>query len=83
MQGFLPGTILERPKTPLLFDPIQDHHEKAAWIDDFPKKPAGQIEVFVNWGKWCETLYHSKGSLRWIILRPVILFHWLNAVENR
>jgi asparagine synthase (glutamine-hydrolysing) len=83
MQGLLPGTILERPKSPLLFDPIQDHSEKADWINDFPKSPSGQIEVFVNWGKWCETLYHSKGSLRWIILRPVILFHWLNAVENR
>jgi hypothetical protein len=41
------------------------------------------MEVFVNWGKWCETLCDSEGSLKATILRPAGLFFWFKAVESR
>jgi asparagine synthase (glutamine-hydrolysing) len=83
MKDLLPQTILERPKTPLLKHPVEAIDGEGEWLKDIPQVNPGQIESFVNWPKWCETFYQSKGSLRWTILRPASLFHWLKAVENR
>jgi asparagine synthase (glutamine-hydrolysing) len=83
MKDSLPREIVERPKTPFPNNPIEALDRDDQWIEGIAKAVPGYIESFVNWRKWCETLYHSKGSLRWIILRPVSLFHWLKAVENR
>jgi asparagine synthase (glutamine-hydrolysing) len=83
MKDLLPQTILERPKTPLLKHPIEAVNGDVEWLRGLPQISPGRIESFVNWTKWCETFYQSKGSLRWTILRPASLFHWLKAVENR
>lgn len=82
MKDALPSQVLRRPKTPLLYDPFEASDLTAYVASAFPKVSPGKIEVFVNWPKWCETFYHSKGSLNSMILRPVSLFHWLNAVVN-
>jgi asparagine synthase (glutamine-hydrolysing) len=83
MRDALPTAVTERAKTPLLIDPIEKCGEPAGWMLGLPQAAPGEIERFVNWAKWCETLYRSKGSLRWSVLRPVSLLHWLNAVESR
>jgi asparagine synthase (glutamine-hydrolysing) len=82
MKGVLPDGVRERPKTPLVFDPLDAATQTNSWQSGIPKVASGPIERFVNWPKWCETLHHSKGSLNWMILRPLSVFHWLKAVEN-
>ena len=82
MRDALPTALLERPKTPLVRDPLEVCAEQREWIDKLPREPPDGVKKFVNWDKWCETLYHSKGSLSWMILRPASLLHWLKAVEN-
>ena len=83
MQGVLPDVILSRRKTPLSRDPVEACCKNQAWIARLPKSAPSQMEVFVNWEKWCETLCDSKGSLKSAILRPASLFFWLKAVETR
>jgi len=82
MKNTLPSTVVERPKTPLLKDPMELCANYREWISDLPQKAPEALEKFVNWGKWWETFHHSKGSLSWTILRPVSLLYWLKAVEN-
>ncbi len=83
MSVALPAILLERPKTPLVRDPLEICAEQRDWMERLPKEAPAGVKEFVKWDKWCETLYHSKGSLSWMILRPASLFHWLKAVENR
>jgi asparagine synthase (glutamine-hydrolysing) len=83
MRGALPSAVVERPKTPLRKDPLEVCAGRQEWISRLPREAPEGLEKFVNWGKWCETFYHSKGSLSWISLRPVSLLHWLKAVEKR
>jgi asparagine synthase (glutamine-hydrolysing) len=83
MKHALPPAVVERPKTPLLVNPIECCEKEPEWISSLPERAPGQIEQFVNWSKWCETLYSSKGSLRWTVIRPIGLFRWLKAVENK
>lgn len=82
MKDFLPRAVLERPKSPLAADPLKACAEKEEWVSRLPQDAPGSLKRFVNWHKWCETFYRSKGSLSWIILRPVSLLYWLKAVEN-
>jgi asparagine synthase (glutamine-hydrolysing) len=82
MKTILPDGILNRPKTPLLMDPLHNRVANADWITDLPKQVPGQIEAFVNWSKWCETLSLPKGSLTLASLRPASLFYFLKAVES-
>jgi asparagine synthase (glutamine-hydrolysing) len=83
MRDKLPRVVVERPKTPLRKDPLEVCGEGREWASKMPKAAPAVLEEFVNWGKWCETLNHHKGSLTWGILRPVCLLHWLKAVEKR
>ncbi len=83
MKNLLPYEVLMRQKTPLVVEPVERCGQEGDWIARLPNASPGQIEAFVNWQKWCETLYLFKGSLGWIILRPASLFYWLKAVENR
>jgi asparagine synthase (glutamine-hydrolysing) len=82
MEGTLPRAILSRPKTPLTRNPVETCSRDQEWINRLPKIAPRQMEAFVNWGKWCETLSDSKGSLKASILRPAVLFFWLKAVET-
>jgi len=83
MKNSLPRAVVDRPKTPLLREPLEVFAERREWISKLPKEAPESLKKFVNWGKWCETFYHSKGSLSWTILRPVNLLYWLKAVENK
>jgi asparagine synthase (glutamine-hydrolysing) len=82
MKNLLPDKITKRPKTPFVGEPVEKCGEPADWLASLPKSSLGRVEEFVNWPKWCETLYRSKGSLTSGILRPAGLFHWLKAVES-
>lgn len=82
MKNELPPAVVQRPKTPFLIDTIGMLKEGDDWFTTLPKLSPGCIDSFVNWAKWCETLNHSKGSLRGVLFRPAGLFHWLKAVEN-
>lgn len=82
LKNLLPPQVLSRPKTPLLRDPLLYCRNNNDWLVTLPKHAPSEIESFVNWGKWCETFFHRKGSLNSVILRPISVFHWLKAVEN-
>ena len=82
MRNALPIAVVERPKTPLGKEPLEVCSDQRGWISRLPREAPGGLKEFVNWGKWCETFNHSKGSLSWVILRPASLLYWLKAVEN-
>jgi len=79
----LPEPVVRRPKTPLYDDPLGHCELSDEWMAEFSVDQRRQLEVFVNWDEWCETLAGPKGSLSWLSLRPVSLLYWLKAVENR
>jgi asparagine synthase (glutamine-hydrolysing) len=81
MKSALPQAVLERPKSPLVRDPVEVCAGQREWIACLPKKAPKCLKEFVNWDKWWETLERSK-HLTWRILRPVNLLYWLKAVEN-
>jgi asparagine synthase (glutamine-hydrolysing) len=83
MNSLLPDEIVRRPKTPLLVDPFEKCVEPGDWMAPVLNAIPLRTESFVNWPKWCETLYRSKGSLTPRILRPASLFYWLKAVETK
>jgi len=83
MKNALPRVVVDRPKSPMQKDPLEVCAERREWIAGLPKEAPESLKKFVNWGKWCETFSHPKGSLNWLILRPVCLLYWLKAVENK
>ena len=83
MRGALPLAVTERPKTPLVKDPLEVCAVHWEWASDLPKEAPESLGKFVNWTKWCETSGLFQGSLNWSILRPVSLLYWLKAVENK
>ena len=83
MKSALPRAVVERPKTPLQKDSLEVCSERQDWIFRLPQEVPERLKEFVNWSKWCETFHHSKGSLSWIILRPVSFLYWLKAIENK
>ncbi len=82
MRELLPDRIVNRPKTPLLMNPLEKCVGPGDWMPALLNSAPNLVAGFVNWPKWCETLSRSKGSLRLGILRPASLFHWLKAVES-
>jgi asparagine synthase (glutamine-hydrolysing) len=82
MKDFLPESVINRPKTPMSAGPMEECLKPGDWIASFANAAPNGIDTFVNWSKWCETLYRSKGSLRLSILRPASLFYWLKAIES-
>jgi asparagine synthase (glutamine-hydrolysing) len=81
MENCLPGTVLRRPKTPLLRDPLKVCLATGQWKPECPQVPQ-DIHHFVNWKKYVETFEHVKGSSNSEILRPLCLVHWLKDIEN-
>jgi asparagine synthase (glutamine-hydrolysing) len=82
MTGLLPQEIVSRPKTPLLVQSLVQSLQPADWTTSLLNAVPGRVQTFVNWPKWCETLYRSKGSLTLDLLRPASLSYWLKAVES-
>jgi hypothetical protein len=83
MADKLPDAIINRAKTPLPDDPLSQCVLPVGWPADLSQEHRKNIEAFVNWDKWCETLCEVEGSLSWLSLRPISLLLWLKAVENR
>jgi len=82
MDSFLPGPVLQRPKLPLVRDPLEACIEKGLWK---PQPPEGAPEIihrFVIWKKWCATLKYTKSSMGWTQLTPIAFIRWLKAIEN-
>ncbi len=82
MRNLLPEPVLQRPKTPLLFNELEVCGDDGQWFSRLSSVGPGRAGSFVNWQKWCETSSLPKGSLNWMNLRPACLFFWLKAVES-
>jgi asparagine synthase (glutamine-hydrolysing) len=82
MQPYLPSAIVRRPKTTLVRDPVEAAQMDRGWRPEYQKSPSDQIQSFVNWPLWCETLNSAKGLLSWDNLRPPALECWLKDIEN-
>jgi asparagine synthase (glutamine-hydrolysing) len=82
MRGLLPAEILQRPKTPLIQEPLQTCQQKTGWIPNPPKSPPKQLQEFVKWGPWLATLENAKGLSTWENLYPLAFACWLKAIEN-
>jgi asparagine synthase (glutamine-hydrolysing) len=83
MSPWLPIEILNRPKSPLLQDPLEACQERTGWRPQPVENPPKLIHEFVNWKDWLATLENSKGSLQWSQLYPLSLSLWLKDIENR
>lgn len=83
MRGILPEAVVNRPKTPLLQDSLEECLKRGEWVPLLPKETPTRLERFVKWNEWCETFHGPKGSLNLIELRPLSLLFWLKAVEMR
>jgi asparagine synthase (glutamine-hydrolysing) len=81
-QPYLPRAIIQRPKTTLVRDPVEAAQTKRGWRPDNQRRPSAQMESFVNWSSWNETLESAKGLLSWDNLRPPALERWLKDIEN-
>jgi asparagine synthase (glutamine-hydrolysing) len=84
MQGWLLPEVLARSKTPFPADTLKtlDVWYSRKRISGTSEAVPGSLKGFVNWEKWCETFYGSKGSLSWLNLRPLSLLTWSKAIEN-
>jgi asparagine synthase (glutamine-hydrolysing) len=82
MQPYLPAAIVRRPKTALVRDPVEAAQTERGWRPEYQKSPSDQIQSFVNWSSWNETLKSAKGLLSWDNLRPPALECWLKDIEN-
>jgi asparagine synthase (glutamine-hydrolysing) len=82
MRGILPEEIRSRPKTPLLFEPIDSFVEKHRWSPLPLPEPPSEIRTYVDWQRLGATLETATGTTLWAGLRPVSLSYWLNGIEN-
>jgi asparagine synthase (glutamine-hydrolysing) len=82
MQHYLPKAIVKRPKTTLVRDPVEAAQTERGWRPEYRKSASAQVQSFVNWSSWYETLNPAKGLLSWDNLRPLSLEYWLKDIEN-
>ncbi len=82
MQGYLPDAILQRPKTPMLEDPLEVCLASGRWSPLISGAPPSAIHQFVNWHQWIATLDSPKGLTVGSNLFPLVLVNWLKVVEN-
>jgi asparagine synthase (glutamine-hydrolysing) len=79
VRGILPEEIRSRPKTPLLFEPINSFVEKHRWSPLPLPEPPSEIRTYVDWQKLGATLGTATSSTLRIGLRPVSLSYWLES----
>jgi asparagine synthase (glutamine-hydrolysing) len=82
MHGYLPDAILQRPKTPMLEDPLEVCLASGRWSPRIPDDPPSAIHQFVDWHRWIATLGSPKGLTVGSNLFPLVLVSWLKVVEN-
>ena len=81
MEGLLPPTVLHRPKSPLIRDPLEVIVSEGRWRPEPPIIPVDAVHRFVKWQKYCATLEMLKGSKKVGDFRPLQLALWLKVVE--
>jgi len=81
MEGLLPLTVLHRPKSPLIRDPLEVIVSEGRWRPEPPSNPVDAVHRFVKWQKYYATLEMLKGSKKVGDFRPLQLAHWLKDVE--
>jgi asparagine synthase (glutamine-hydrolysing) len=82
LRDYLPKTIAQRPKTTLVRDPLEAAQKDRGWRPVHLRNPSVQVQAFVNWSSWNETLMSAKGLLSWDNLRPLSLEYWFKDIEN-
>jgi asparagine synthase (glutamine-hydrolysing) len=82
LRDYLPKAIVERPKTTLVRDPLEAAQTDRDWRPRRLANPSVQVQSFVNWSRWNETLMSAKGLLSWDNLRPLSLEYWFKDIEN-
>ena len=82
MKGALPENILQRPKSPLLEDPLEACWQREGWRPDPGKNPPKLVHEFVKWERWLATLQSSKGYFQCESLYPLSFSLWLKAIEK-
>jgi asparagine synthase (glutamine-hydrolysing) len=83
MRGILPEEIRLRPKTPLLFEPVDCFVKYKRWNPLPLAEPPVEIRTYVDWRRLGATLGTASGSTLWAGLRPVSLSYWLKSIENK
>jgi hypothetical protein len=77
MRGQLPDTIVKRPKTPLLADPLLAHVRRKSWVPVVPPKPVSCVEEFVDWPALQDALAKGSEDSLWRDLQAISLNSWL------
>jgi asparagine synthase (glutamine-hydrolysing) len=83
MQGILPEEIRSRPKTALLFEPIDCFVKSNRWSPLPLAEPSSELRTYVDWQRLGATLGTATGSTLWAGLRPVSLSYWVKSIENK
>jgi asparagine synthase (glutamine-hydrolysing) len=82
MKGALPKDILERPKAPLMEDPLEACWQGFGWRPHPEKNPPKRVHEFVKWERWLATLENPKGYFRYESLYPLSFSLWLKGIEK-
>ncbi len=82
MQDYLPDSILKRPKTPMLEDPLEQCFKVGHWSLPSLDDPPTAIHRFIAWKKWTTTLESAKGLTSGPNLFALAFVRWLKDVEN-
>jgi hypothetical protein len=81
MRGLLPGAIIDRPKTPLVDDPLDVSLEKGLWHPE----PLESVSELVGWfvlpDKWFATLSRAKCYRSVTLIAPFALARWFKDVS--
>jgi asparagine synthase (glutamine-hydrolysing) len=82
MEGALPESILARPKSPLLQDPLEAGRRRSGRSPHPETQPPKMMHDFVKWSYLLETFESTKGLISSENLYPLALSHWLKGIEK-
>ena len=82
LRNYLPEAVLNRPKTPLVEDPLVSSIATGKWTPKIPDRPFAGAERFIDWSKWKAVLKYSKDCTSPEALLPFALVMWLKDIEN-
>ncbi len=82
MQGLLPRAVLNRPKTPLVGDPLEACANAGSWAPNLPDCLPPRIKDYVDFKKWRTTSRYSQGYTSGPNLFLLALVSWLKDIEN-
>ena len=81
MRGLLPDSLLRRPKSPFLFEPVRAHllTPDLSWLNRFEAAP--QLSRFVERRAVPPVATIAAAPDPWVDLRPLCLNYWLSRVN--